>query len=279
MWRLAVLASVFGFGASGAAAAPRAAAPSADILARAAFASSASASSASADDPAPVGRLLDRETYASGGGVVRWDTTEALLSPRRVSGPVDSVRLRVGSVAGEAGGLLIPGRAEFAPRDYEVTMVRRWPGALRFEAGKLDVDLSPHAGVGVTSRGGSSAEAGATISFSQRAADRLKALGVRDGAAFGDQGRWYIFASASGRAVGFNMLHREDGWNRAGWSTDPMSRLVGDTQVGVGWRKGPLQTSLGLVHREVKTSHLPYGIDPNSSDTMVGLSFSVRPHP
>ena len=34
------------------------------------------------------------------------------------------------------------------------------------------------------------------------------------------------------------MLHGETGWDRAGWTTDATSTLIGDTQVGVGWRKG-----------------------------------------
>ena len=101
-------------------------------------------------------------------------------------------------------------------------------------------------------------------------------MGVRDGAAFSDQGRWYLFAAASGRAVGMNMLHGEAGWDRAGWSTDPTSKLVGDAQLGVGWRKGPMQTSVGYVHRKVKGEHLLMGVDPHDDD-MVAFSLSIRP--
>src|SRR5437667_336784 len=83
------------------------------------------------------------------------------------------------------------------------------------QAKALGVDVSPHAGVGVTNIGGS-AEAGAMLQLSQRqnreesATERLKALGLRDGARFGDRGRWYLFAAASGRAVGMNMLRTQD---------------------------------------------------------------------
>ena len=141
---------------------------------------------------------------------------------------------------------------------------------------------TPHAGLGVIggdhAAHGGSAEAGATLQVSTAdiAGDRLKAMGVKDGAQFGQQGRWYLFAAASGRAVGMNMLHGESGWNRAGWSTDTTSKLVGDAQVGVGWRKGAMQTSVGDVHRKVKGEHLLYGVDPHDDD-MVAFSLSIRP--
>src|SRR5690606_13709608 len=75
--------------------------------------------------------------------------------------------------------------AEITPQDYEVTYKRGWPGAMRGQAGAYDIDVSPHAGVGVSSMGGV-AEAGATVTFGQRAdekvADTSSDLGVRDGA-------------------------------------------------------------------------------------------------
>jgi hypothetical protein len=101
-------------------------------------------------------------------------------------------------------------------------------------------------------------------------------MGVKDGAHFGDQGRWYLFAAASGRAVGMNMLHGDAGWGGAGWSTDPTSKLIGDAQLGVGWRRGAIQTSVGYVHRKVKGDHLMYGVDPHD-DSMVAFSLSIRP--
>jgi hypothetical protein len=172
--------------------------------------------------------------------------------------------------------------AGFLPEDQaydEVRVVRDWPGAVSFSTGSLGLDVSPHAGVGVSSYGGL-AEAGAVVQLSQRrdaaAVERLKALGVRDGASFGQRGRWYLFAAASGRAVGLNMLRGDTGWNRAGWTTDATSTLVGDTQVGVGWRKGAMQTSFGYIHREIKGLHTFYGVD-SKADSMVAFSFSVRP--
>ena len=200
------------------------------------------AAAAFAADHDPIGRLLDRNVAAAPG--------PGLLPP-----------------AAEHGDLTAPGY-----------VVRQWPGAVSFGAGAFDIDVSPHASLAFDRFGESQAEAGATVQLSRAdaAAERLKALGVKDGAEFGDRGRWYLFAAASGRAVGLNMLHGEGGWNRAGWSTDPTSKLVGDTQVGVGWRKGPMQTSLGYVRREVKGDHLMQGVDPQA-DSMVAFSFSIKP--
>jgi hypothetical protein len=189
----------------------------------------------------PIGVLLDRDTYL----------------PR-------------------PGDLPYSARAATDPHAADVTVIRKWPNAVSFDGGQLAVDLSPHAGVS-RSQAGDSAEAGATIELSKadQAGEKLQAMGVKDGAAFGSRGRWYLFAAASGRAVGYNMLHGDNGWDR-GWSTDPTSKLVGDTQVGVGWRKGPMQTSVGYVHRKVKGAHIMYGIDPHDDD-MVAFTLSVRP--
>jgi len=228
----------------------------------------------------PISRLIDREAYAPGQGPVRWTSGQTLLSPAGAGGPVDTLRVSVGGVLRAPGGA--PLNLAAAPYDtqaYEVALTRDWPAALAFESRDFGVDVTPHAGLGVTSLGGS-AEAGATLRLMSRdaaAAERLHALGVRDGARFGDRGRWYLFAAASGRAVGLNMLHGDQGWNRAGWTTDATSSLTGDAQLGVGWRKGDMQTSFGYIHREVKGQNMLWGVDPKS-DSMVAFSLSIRPH-
>jgi hypothetical protein len=172
------------------------------------------------------------------------------------------------------GDLPFTARAANDPRAGGLA-IRYWPKALTFDGGDVAFDLSPHAAVSHSS--GGTAEAGATLEVSKAAAAtaKLNAMGVKDGAAFGSRGRWYLFAAASGRAVGLNMLHGDDGWG-AGWSTDQTSKLVGDTQVGVGWRKGSVQTSVGYVHRKVKGAHVMYGVDPHDDD-MVAFSLSVKP--
>jgi hypothetical protein len=233
----------------------------------------------------PIGSLIARETYAPGEGPVRWASGETRLSSSP-DGPVDSLRVSVGGALRTPGGIpLNLSRAEYEAKAYEVALTRDWPGALSFDGKAFGVDVTPHAGLGVTSYGGS-AEAGAMLEVSKKqsqsetAAERLKALGLRDGARFGDRGRWYLFAAASGRAVGLNMLHNgsswQDGWDRAGWTQDAASTLIGDAQVGVGWRKGPVQTSFGYIHREVKGANMIWGQD-TKADSVVAFSLSIKP--
>ncbi len=273
MRRVAFMAIVLGCGVAAEAAAETLA-PSSHPLMDAAFAPAGGGAAA------PGQNLLEREAYIAGQGPVRWTSSERPLSRPTASGRVDSLRVSVGGPLRTPGGLpLNLDRAEFDARDYEVSLIRNWPSAISFETGNLDLDLSPHAGVGVTSRGGS-AEAGATLKLSQRvgaeANERLRDLGVRDGAIHGDQGRWYLFAAASGQAVGLNILRNDGGWDRAGWTTDPTSTLVGDAQVGVGWRKGVLQTSFGYMHREIKGRHMIFG-QQTREDSVVAFTLSIKP--
>jgi hypothetical protein len=228
----------------------------------------------------PISHLIDHETYDPGLGLVRWMTGATQL-PTSSSGAVDSLRISVGGTLRTPGGLpLNLSHAQYDASAYEVALTRDWPAALAYDGRGFGVDVTPHAGIGVTNLGGS-AEAGATLRLMQKDAavkERLNAMGVRDGTSFGDKGRWYLFAAASGRAVGLNMLHGDQGWDRAGVTTDQTSTLIGDTQVGVGWRKGDVQTSFGYIHREVKGEQsILWGVDPRP-DSMVAFSFQIRPH-
>lgn len=228
----------------------------------------------------PRHRIVARETYAPGQGPVRWRSGETALGVSADGSAVDTLRVSVGGPMRTPGGLpLNPERAQFDAQAYEVTVTRDWPAAMKFEAGAYDVDVTPHAGLGFGT-GGGQAEAGAMVRLGQgldnEVEERLNAMGVRDGEAFGEKGRWYLFAAASGRAVGLNMLRDQDGWDQAGWSTDSSSALVGDAHVGVGWRQGPVQASLGYVHREVKGQHMIWGQE-TKDDQIVALSFSIKP--
>ncbi len=251
---------------------PQAAAQTAAILNDAAFAPKSY-------DPGAL--MLGHDAFEVGAGEVRWQTSTTSLS-HGPDGPVDQLRVSVGGALRTPYGLPVArSSAQFDAQAYEVAVTRDWPGAVSFEGKSFGLDVSPHAGVGMTNAGGS-AEAGAMVELSRRqslsetAADRLKALGLRDGAHFGDKGRWYLFAAASGRAVGLNMLHSDTGWDRAGWSQDATSTLVGDAQVGVGFRKGPVQTSLGYMHREVKGPNQLWGVE-SKADSMVAFSLSIKP--
>jgi len=218
--------------------------------------------------------LFSQASPSADAAPVNWRSTQAPLAPH--------TRLRVSladpeMAPGAAGIPLV--RAAGEAQAYEISVVRDWPGAVSFNTKRVGFDVSPHAAVGMTPYG-TLAEAGARLEISQRKDDAakrgLKAIGVGDGTKFGDKGRWYMFAAASGRAVGLNMLHGEGGWARAGWTTDQSSTLVGDAQIGVGWRKGPMQTSLGVLHREIKGEHLYWG-SGSKGDTVAGLSFTIRP--
>ena len=229
------------------------------------------------DSNDPIANLLDRETYGPN-GPVRWDNSQITLADNGVA--VDSLRFSVGGSVHAPGGLPINvDHAQFQAQAYEIAVTRDWPDAVSFATERYDVSVTPHAGLGMSSAGGS-AEAGAMLTLGQKASDGLKsrlgAMGVRDGVAFGNEGRWYLFAAASGRAVGLNMQRNNGDWNGAGWSTDPSSALIGDAQLGVGWRKGSMQTSFGYIHREVKGQHMVWGQE-TKDDSMVAFSLSIKP--
>ena len=239
-------------------------------------AASAAASPAFCESrPQGLTPLLDRISYETADGPYAWRST-ALSAGRGKS----ALRVSVGGVMTTPGRQPLNLRREFEARDYEVALVHDWPEAVRLDDGVMRLDVTPHAGLGFTNRGGT-AEAGAMVQLSRSRDDaarrELARLGVSDGAAFGDKGRWYLFAAASGRAVGLNMLRDDGGWRRAGWTTDPASALISDAQVGVGWRRGSWQSSVGYVHREVKGDHMVFG-QQTKEDSLAAFTLSFKPH-
>jgi hypothetical protein len=167
-------------------------------------------------------------------------------------------------------------QASFEAKGFDISLRQDWRDAVRIDAGDADLAITPHAELAL-SDAGPGAGAGATLSIEDKVADRLSGLGVRDGRSFGDRGRWYLYAATSGRSVGFNMLRGADGeFRREGWTTDGTSALVSDAQVGVGWRRGAIQTSVGYMHREVKPQHGLKGVETKDDD-LVAISFSFKP--
>jgi len=225
-------------------------------------------------------KLLDANRYYEGHGPVTWRSNAFVVG--QGAHAVDSVRVSVARVArtGETRPLSLvrPDEDSFEDRDVDVTVTRGWPAAVRLGAGKYALDVTPHAGLGFGGAGGT-AEAGATVRFGKRMEDRVvNSLGVSDGRAFGNRGRWYVFAAASGQAVGLNMLRNQDGdWSRAGFTTDNNSKLIGDGQAGLAWRKGPMQASFGYVHRSIKAKDHIMGM-ATQKDEMVAMTFSLKPH-
>lgn len=209
-----------------------------------------------------------------------WRSGEAPLPA--VDGADQRLRLSIGESYVSPSGLPLArvsdGQAS-GDRRFSLSYSFGLPDALSFSTTGHDWSLTPTAGFGVTDYG-SQGSAGAVLSIKERAAEALEDIGVHDGAPMAARSRYYIFAAASGRAVGLNVLRDSatGDWRRAGWTMDSASNLVGEAQVGVGWRRGPVQASFGYVHRDYDPSvgNL-YGMDGRDDDR-AAFSLSVRPH-
>lgn len=190
----------------------------------------------------------------------------------------DRLRLRTeGPVRRVDGSPLPPGpldQAAYEAEHYDLTYTRGWTGTLGQTASGLDVTLTPHVGVGVGSRGGTT-EAGATLRIGENL-DRL----VPDGEeAFGQRPRWYLYAAGSGRAVGYNFARTRDGdFARSGVSHDA-GAFLGDASLGVAMRRGAVQGSVALVYREIEVEELSraHGVDNDVSEGLIAFQLSIKP--
>ncbi|MBS0298165.1 MAG: hypothetical protein JSR45_17840 [Proteobacteria bacterium] len=124
---------------------------------------------------------------------------------------------------------------------------------------------------------GSGTEARVQVAFGQptvqgRLAAGAEKLGLKQiPATQRTKGRFFLFAAARSDAVGFNLFRSPEGEiRRAGWSAEKVA-VTGDAQVGAGWRKGPLQASLGFVEREISSwGHTAH-------ERFFGFTFSLSP--
>lgn len=190
----------------------------------------------------------------------------------------DRVRLRAeGSVRRLDGSPLPPGPldpATFDAEHYDLTYTRGWTETLGQTASGLDVTLTPHVGVGVGTRGGTT-EAGATL----RIGRGIEKLVPDGGDAFGERPRWYLYAAGSGRAVGYNFARTRDGdFARSGYSQDS-GNFLGDASVGVAMRRGPVHTSVSVAYREIETEGLRagHGVDTDVSEGVIAFQLSIKP--
>ncbi len=158
---------------------------------------------------------------------------------------------------------------------YDLRYVRGFRGAHGRTASGLEVSLTPHAGIGVGSEGGS-AEAGATLKIGE-GLDRLAPDGRER---FGDRPRWYLYAAGSGRAVGYNFARTRDGdYARSGYSHDAGS-FLGDASVGLAYRRGDVQSSIGVVYREIdagKGLRGMSGLDTDVDEGLIAFQLSIKP--
>lgn len=190
----------------------------------------------------------------------------------------DRLRLRTeGPVRRADGSPLPPGPldpAAYEAEHYDLSYTRGWTEILGRTASGLDVTLTPHVGVGLGSRGGTT-EAGATLRIGPDL-DRL----VPDGQdAFGKRPRWYLYAAGSGRAVGYNWARNRDGeYARSGVSHDA-GAFMGDASLGVAMRRGPIQSSIGLIYREIGVEGLRagHGVDTDVSEGVIAFQLSIKP--
>jgi hypothetical protein len=222
-----------------------------------------------------------------GQGLAQWRTEEIRLGDRGQGTSISALRLSVRALKRVPGGLVLGpdlGNDQDEAQAFNVSYIRGWPSALMLKAGAYDLDITPHAGLGLSDQGGS-AEAGAMVRLGAglntlRARQVAESLGLStvDGQSFGDQGRWYLFAAASGRAVGLNVTRDGSTGNLrgSGWSIDPAARIISDAQAGLGWRQGPVEASLGYMHRDIKNAFEIRG-SGRDGDSLIALSFTVRP--
>lgn len=220
-----------------------------------------------------VGALLDAPL---GGTAFTAAQTEAWFAG---DGFTDRLRLTTIGELRRADGAPVPPRPldarAFDAEGYDVTYTRGWVAARGRTPSGLEVSLTPHAGVGFGSEG-TSAEAGATLKIGE-GLDRLAPNGDE---AFGERARWYLYAAGSKRAVGYNFARTRDGdFARSGMSHDSGSYL-GDASVGVAYRRGAMQSSFGIVYREIEAKGIRAynGINTDVSEGLVAFQLTIRPH-
>ena len=108
----------------------------------------------------------------------------------------------------------------------------------------------------------------------------LERLAPNGSERFGERPRWYLYAAGSGRAVGYNFARTRDGdYARSGYTQDRGS-FLGDASVGLAYRKGAMQTSVGVIYREIdagKGLRGMNGLDTDLDEGLVAFQLSIRP--
>ncbi len=131
-----------------------------------------------------------------------------------------------------------------------------------------ETPLNPGSGLAFEARDPRQNLAAAPIAPRSRLFD-AKRLGVQvDVSPAGTKkGRWFAFAATSGDAFGFN-FGQKGGKTNQRWTVEKLAEY-GKLQLGLGWRKGPMQISAAATQREIGA----YGY--KRDDTVFGLSFTI----
>jgi hypothetical protein len=131
--------------------------------------------------------------------------------------------------------------------------------------------LSPESGLSLNARTERQNLAAQPIAAKSRVFDnRRLAIQVDVSPEKSRKGRWFLFAASSGEALGFNLFgdSTKSSRKRNGWSLEKLAEY-GKAQLGLGWRKGPMQVSAVATQREVGA----YG--HVRDDTVLGVSFTI----
>jgi hypothetical protein len=199
--------------------------------------------------------------YQPGQGLVRWSSGEIASFGRADLSYLDSVRVSTAAYDAVPGVTLMRPDAEAGvsgPTAYDVTYLRKWPSMVSVGNGRINLDVTPHMGLGFSSGGGRSAEAGALLRMA-------KAVGITGPSA----PRWYMYAGYRKRAMGLNLL-RPDDVIRRDRLDDGIMREV---QAGFGARRGRVHALVGYTHEMVAMRALG---ERNRNDDRVGLSLAIR---
>jgi hypothetical protein len=192
-------------------------------------------------------------------------------------GFVDRLRLASRGEWRRADGVPLPPTGAFAgtleDEQLSFNYRRGWAAARGETASGLEVALIPHAGINLA-EGQGALEAGATLRIGEGLDDM-----VQNGrAAFGERARWYLFAAGSGRAVGYNWARTRDGDFASSGVSHDSGAFLGDASVGLDWRRGAMQSSVGLVYREIDARELlGDGFDRDVSEGLVAFQLSIKP--
>lgn len=111
---------------------------------------------------------------------------------------------------------------------------------------------------------------GDEISLPYGSRRRANQLGLGDGS--GPDGRWFLFASIKGRAVGYQFVPIDE----AGTVATGRGGFLGRAQAGIGYRRGEIQTTLGYLYERIRFRALGM---KSRDDSRVEVTVSWLPGP